>query len=86
MTRVPAVTARSARRTAIRTARPLNKLLTKKEQKDEAKALEALAKVEAEKAEGAEKTFGELLAAGKLPFLYEGFDYAGSKDDERTTD
>ncbi len=61
----------------------VNKLLTKKDQKDEAKALRALDEVAKEKAEGAEKTFGEQLAAGKLPFLYEGFDYGGERSDER---
>jgi len=60
----------------------LNKLLTKKDQKDEAKILEALTKVENEKAQDIDKTFGEQLSAGKLPFLYEGFDYSAGKDDE----
>ena len=61
----------------------LSKLLTEKDQKNADKAAESLAKVESEKAEGAEQTFGELLSAGKLPFLYEGFDYAGGKEDEK---
>ena len=60
----------------------LNEYLTEKEQKDEEKILKALKDVEDKKVEGAEKTFGELLTAGKLPFLYEGFDYAGGKEDE----
>ncbi|MHB0959016.1 MAG: hypothetical protein ACYC6N_12680 [Pirellulaceae bacterium] len=61
----------------------LAKHLTEKDKKDAEKALEMLSKIEGEKAEGSEKTFGELLASGKLPFLYEGFDYAGGKDDEK---
>jgi hypothetical protein len=61
----------------------LNKYLTEKDKANADKALEALAKVESEKAEGTEKTFGELLSAGKLPYLYEGFDYAGGKDEEK---
>jgi hypothetical protein len=60
----------------------LNKYLTEKDKKDEKKVLEMLAKVEGEKAEGADKTFGELIAEGKLPFLYADFDYAGGKEDE----
>ena len=64
----------------------LNKHLTKNDKKDVNKALEALGKVEGEKAEGADKTFGELLSEGKLPFLYEGFGYAGGKDDEKDDD
>jgi hypothetical protein len=61
----------------------LNKLLSKKDQKDEPKILEALSQIEKEKPEGSDKTFGELLSAGKLPFLYEGFDYSKGKDDEK---
>jgi hypothetical protein len=62
----------------------LGKHLTEKDKKDMEKALEMLPKVEAEKAEGSDKTFGELIKEGKLPYLYEGFDYAaGGKEDEK---
>jgi hypothetical protein len=61
----------------------LNKYLTEKDKANVEKALEALAKVESQKAEGAEKTFGELLSTGKLPYLYEGFNYAGGKEEEK---
>ena len=61
----------------------LAKYLTEKDKKDTKKALEMLGKIEEEKAEGSDKKFGELLSEGKLPFLYEGFDYAAGKEDEK---
>jgi hypothetical protein len=63
----------------------LAKFLTEKDKKNTKKVLEMLGKVEGEKAEGAKdkETFGASLTAGKLPFLYEGFDYTGGKDDEK---
>jgi hypothetical protein len=64
----------------------LAKFLTEKDKKDTEKALEMLGKIEEQKSEGATETFGELLKAGKLPYLYEGFDYAGGKDDEKGDD
>ncbi len=64
----------------------LSKYLTEKDKKDEKKALEMLGKIESEKAEGADKTFGELLREGKLPFVYPDYDYSGGKDKEDDAD
>lgn len=48
----------------------LSKLLTKKDQKNAEKALDALKKVEKIKLKGCEKTIGDMLKSGKLPFEY----------------
>ena len=48
----------------------LAKHLSEKDQKDKEKALKMLAKIEGEKADGAQKTFGELIKSGKVPFEY----------------
>ncbi len=48
----------------------LAKLLNEKDQKDEAKALKMLEKIETEKPEGSDKTFGELIKSGKVPWEY----------------
>lgn len=62
----------------------LGKHLTEKDKKNTEKALEMLSKIEGEKAEGSDKTFGELIKEGKLPYVYEGFDYAaGGKEDDK---
>jgi len=45
----------------------LDELLTKDDKKDKEKIHKALKTVEEKKAEGADKTFGELIQAGKLP-------------------
>jgi hypothetical protein len=60
----------------------VNKFLTKKDQKDLDKALKMLDKVAGEKLEDAEKTFGELIEAGKLPFEYPDFNFGGEEEDE----
>ncbi len=48
----------------------LAKLLTKKDKKNAEKAIEALTKVEKIKLKGSEKTIGDTLKSGKLPFEY----------------
>jgi len=61
----------------------LNEYLTKKDQNDPEKILKALADIEDKKPEKAEKTYGQLLSEGKLPFVYEDYDYAGGKEDDK---
>jgi len=53
----------------------LAKHLSEKDQKDLEKALKMLEKIETEKAEGADKPFGELIKSGKVPYEYKDFDY-----------
>ena len=60
----------------------LNKFLNEKDKKDLEKAVKMLTEIENQKADGAEKTFGDLIKGGKLPFLYKDFDYSGGKEDE----
>jgi hypothetical protein len=48
----------------------LAKYMSEEDQKDKEKALKMLAKIEGEKAKDAEKTFGELIKSGKVPFEY----------------
>ena len=60
----------------------VNKLLTKKDQKDLDKALKMLDNVAKEKLKGAEKTFGELIESGKLPFEYPDFDFGDEQGDD----
>ncbi len=58
----------------------LNKHLSEKDKKDLEKAVEMLVKVEGEKAEGSDKTFGELIKSGKAPFEYK--DVATTDEDD----
>ncbi len=48
----------------------LAKHLNEKDQKDLDKALKMLEKIEGEKAKDADKSFGELIKSGKVPFEY----------------
>ena len=48
----------------------LAKRLSEKDKKDQEKALKMLDKIEGEKAKEADKKFGELIKAGKVPFEY----------------
>lgn len=48
----------------------LAKHMSEKDQKDKEKALKMLEKIEGEKADGTEKTFGELIKSGKVPWEY----------------
>ncbi len=62
----------------------LNKHLTDKDKKDVEKALEMLGKIEGEKVKDADKTFGELIKAGMIPFEYK--DFKPGKDDDDDDD
>jgi hypothetical protein len=48
----------------------LSKLLTKKDKKNTEKILKALKDVEKKKLKDSEKTYGEMILAGQLPFEY----------------
>lgn len=60
----------------------VNKHLNKKDQKDIPKAIKMLDKIAEEKLDGSDKTVGELLQAGKLPFLYPDFDFGGATEED----
>jgi hypothetical protein len=61
----------------------LNKHLTEKDKNDLEKAVEMLGKIEGEKQDkDAEKTFGELIKAGKVPFEYKDFKPGDEEEDE----
>ncbi len=46
----------------------LAKHMTETDKKDKEKALKMLEKIEGEKAEGSDKSFGEIIKSGKVPF------------------
>jgi hypothetical protein len=60
----------------------LNQYLTEKDKKDQAKAVEMLLKVENQKAAGSDKTFGELLREGKIPFEYKDLKVQDADEEE----